>query len=42
MIYYHEKVFRRKPRGMGAGMRRLISNWYLNMDAYELVLEIFR
>ena len=41
-VYYHEKMFKNKPRGMGAGMRRLISEWYHDMDAYELVLEIFR
>ena len=27
---------------MGRGMRRFVSNWYLNQDPYDLALEVFR
>ena len=41
-IYYHKKVFSKRPYGMGAGMRRLISGWYLDQDPYDLALEVSR
>jgi len=41
-IYYHRKVFRKRPHGMGRGMRKFISDWYLNQDPYDLALEVTR
>jgi len=41
-IYYHRKVFDKRPYGMGSGMRRFISKWYLSQDPYDLALEVTR
>jgi len=41
-IFYHRKVFNKRPYGMGAGMRRFISKWYLSQDPYDLALEVTR
>jgi len=41
-IYYHRKVFCKRPYGMGAGMRKFISKWYLTQDPYDLALEVTR
>jgi len=41
-IFYHRKVFNKRPHGMGAGMRRFISKWYLSQDPYDLALEVTR
>ena len=41
-IFYHRTVFSKRPHGMGRGMRRFVSNWYLNQDPYDLALEVFR
>jgi len=41
-IHYHRKVFAKRPHGMGRGMRRFLSDWYLNKDPYDLALEVFR
>eukprot|EP00092_Neocalanus_flemingeri_P009403 GFUD01010117.1.p1 GENE.GFUD01010117.1~~GFUD01010117.1.p1 ORF type:complete len:531 (+),score=150.68 GFUD01010117.1:47-1639(+) len=41
-IFYHRKVFSKRPHGMGAGMRRFISKWYLSQDPYDLALEVTR
>ena len=41
-VFYHKKVFRKKPAGMGAGMRKLLKNWYLKQDPYDLALEVSR
>jgi len=41
-IFYHRRVFRKRPRGMGAGMRRFLKKWYLSQDPYDLALEVCR
>lgn len=40
--FYHRRVFNKRPHGMGAGMRRFISKWYLSQDPYDLALEVTR
>jgi len=41
-IFYHRKVFSKRPHGMGRGLRRFLSDWYLKKDPYDLALEVFR
>jgi len=41
-VFYHKKVFPKRPAGMGSGMRKMIKNWYLKQDAYDLALEVSR
>ena len=41
-IYYHKKIFNKKPHGMGRGMKRVINNWYIKQDPYDLALEVTR
>lgn len=41
-IYYHRKVFNKRPYGMGAGMRRFLQKWYLDQDPFDLALEVLR
>ena len=41
-VFYHRKVFPKRPGGMGSGMRKLIKNWYLKQDPYDLALEVSR
>jgi len=41
-IFYHRKVFNKRPHGMGRGMRKFVSDWYLKKDPYDLALEVFR
>ena len=41
-FYYHRKIFDRKPWGMGSGMRRMLKNWYLSQDPYDLALDVSR
>ncbi len=41
-VFYHKKVFPKRPAGMGSGMRKMIKNWYLKQDPYDLLLEVSR
>ena len=40
--YRHRMVFKKKPFGMGAGMRKLVQSWYHKQDAFELADETQR
>ena len=35
-------MFNKRPHGMGRGMRKFVSDWYLKKDPYDLALEVFR
>ena len=39
-IFYHKKVFPKRPLGMGSGMRKVIRNWYLMQDWHDLALAV--
>ena len=41
-VFYHKKVFPKRPGGMGSGMRKLLKNWYLKQDPFDLALEVSR
>ena len=41
-VFYHKKVFPKRPGGMGSGMRRVLKNWYLKQDPFDLALEVSR
>lgn len=41
-LYYHRKIFNKKPLGMGRGMRNVVKGWYLKQDPYDLALEVSR
>jgi len=41
-LYYHRKIFNKKPLGMGKGMRKVVQEWYLSQDPYDLALEVSR
>jgi len=40
--YHHRMVFKKKPFGMGAGMRKLVESWYHKQDAFDLAVETQR
>jgi len=40
--YHHRMVFKKKPFGMGRGMRKLIQSCYLKQDAVDLAIETQR
>jgi len=40
--YHHRMVFKKKPFGMGKGMRKLIQSWYHKHDAFELADQTMR
>lgn len=41
-LYYHRKIFNKKPLGFGSGMRKVVKEWYLSQDPYDLALEVSR
>jgi len=40
--YHHRMVFKKKPFGMGAGMKKLVKSWYHKQDAFDLAVETQR
>ena len=40
--YHHRMVFKKKPFGMGKGMRKLVQSWYHKQDAFGLAFETQR
>jgi len=40
--FMHRMVFKRKPHGMGNGMRKLLQSWYLKQDTMDLAIETQR
>jgi len=41
-IYLHNRIFKKRPKGFGGGMKRLISRWYLEQEPLSLALEVCR
>ena len=40
--FMHRMVFKKKPHGMGSGMRKLLQSWYLKQDTLDLAIETQR